>query len=362
MRSVRGADGKIGVDADPVGPVCDGMRSLTSLSSLAFACALCACGDDASQTSDTPLADTVAVDASDTDAMGDTSAPDTTAPDVDEVADAGDVSEGDATADGSDIATDTAATARALTAEGEALFFRAMAGELTLRKTAIDKLAAGLALDPEQARGQLVYGMALLSAVAEDGDLFSALKAGPALEKAMQLAPEDLRIPGWLGTIKVGTARALNQPEALDDAIAFMIAATDAYPEFNSVSLAIALSHLPLDTIYPQMAIDRLVGTADCAANLDVCKNTAKVPHNNEGALMLFGDVYARIGDAENARHFYTLALTSPDAATWKYAPQAQAVLDDLDHRIDLYLDADPANDPLFFAEGRVACVGCHAP
>lgn len=337
---------------------------------LAFALALGACGDS-DTTPDTPLADTSPVDtANANEVLDDASAGDAHDVGADDAADtsagdAGDVGAGDASDVGAETDADTsdpAATARALTAEGEALFFRAMAGELTLRKTAIDKLAAGLALDPEQARGQLVYGMALLSAVAEDGDLFSALKAGPALEKAMQLAPEDRRIPGWLGTIKVGTARALNQPEALDEAIAFVIAATDAYPEFNSVSLAIALSHLPLDTIYPQMAIDRLMATADCAANLDVCKNTAKVPHNNEGALMLFGDVYARIGDAENARHFYTLALTSPDAATWKYATHAQAVLDDLDHRIDLYLDADPSNDPLFFAEGRVACVACHAP
>lgn len=334
---------------------------------LALALALAACGDTTTDTTrDTPLADTAPVDTHTSD-DGDTDTSD--AGDA-HTSDAGDAHTSDTSQpddDGADERSDAdtsdpAATARALTAEGEALFFRAMAGELSVRKAAIDTLAAGLAIDPEQARGQLVYGMALLSAVAEDGDLFAALKAGPALEKAMQLAPDDLRIPGWLGTIKVGTARALNQPEALDDAIAFMIAATDAYPEFNSVSLAIALSHLPLDTIYPQMAIDRLVATADCATNLDVCKNTTKVPHNNEGALMLFGDVYARVGDADNARHFYTLALTSPDAATWKYAADAQAVLDDLDHRIDLYLDADPSNDPLFFAEGRVACVGCHAP
>ncbi len=247
-----------------------------------------------------------------------------------------------------------------LIADGEALFFRALAGETSLRTEAILKLSSGVTLDPNHARGQLMYGMALLSSVAEDGNLFAALSAQPALEKAMALAPEDLRIPGWLGTVKVGAARALNTGVA--EAVAFMIEAADAFPEFNNVSLAIGFGRFPLDTPYPQMAIDRLTATANCVGEFDVCRNTERVPHNNEGALMLFGDVYARVGEVATARYYYELALGSPDAATWDYAGDAQAVLDALDDRVALYLDADPSNDPQFFAEGRVACVACHAP
>lgn len=44
----------------------------------------------------------------------------------------------------------------------------------------------------------------------------------------MALAPDDLRIPGWLGTVKVGAARALNTGVA--EAVAFMIEAADAFP------------------------------------------------------------------------------------------------------------------------------------
>jgi len=269
---------------------------------------------------------------------------------------------GDATPLDTSGPTDTASSAASdpLITEGEALFMRALAGETSLRGAAILALSTGLLANPEHARGQLMYGMALLSSVAEDQNILGALQAQPALEKAMALAPGDLRIPGWLGTVKVGAARVMNS--GVDEAVAFMLDAADAYPEFNNVSLAIAFGRFGLDTPYPQMAIDRLVATADCAGDLDVCRNTERVPHNNEGALMLFGDVFARIGDHAKARYYYELALASPDAATWDYAGDAQAVLDDLDDRIDLYLDADPANDPVFFAEGRVACVACHAP
>jgi tetratricopeptide (TPR) repeat protein len=254
-------------------------------------------------------------------------------------------------------------TAEAVLAEGEALFFRALAGETELRQSAIATLKAGLALDPDHGRGQLLYGMANLSAVAEDGDLLAAINGLPALERAIALIPDDPRIPGWLGTVRVGMARAMNNPTILQTAIDDMIAAADAFPEFNNASLAIAFSKLPLDTPYPQMAIDRLLAIAECAADESVCQNTTKVPHNNEGALMLFGDVYARVGDKTSALYYYDLALTSPDAATWTYATVArEEFIDAIDERIARFLDDDPDNDPQFFSEGRYACVGCHAP
>jgi len=344
------------------------------------AIALTACDDGtpAERTPDAELSDVASEieEAADSDQIDDTTLPDVTAPDPSvpdtAVADStvaeatADTLADTTTPDGND-ATDASPEAETsnplgdlLLLDGEALFFRAMAGETNLRTEAILKLSTGVSLSPDNARGQLMYGMALLSSVAEDGNVFAALLAQPALEKAMALAPTDLRIPGWLGTVKVGAARALNSGVA--EAAAFMIDAADLFPEFNNVSLAIGFGRLPRDTPYPQMAIDRLLATADCGGELDVCRNTARVPHNNEGALMLFGDVFARVGDHAKARYYYGLALASPDAATWDYADEAQAVLDDLDNRIDLYLDADAANDPVFFAEGKVACVACHAP
>ena len=332
--------------------------------------ALVGCDDGTpAETRDAEVVDVSGADqieeASSPDATPDTSAPDTAIADTDVADTSADTTADTATPETTvDTTAETETTANPLAdqllVDGEALFFRAMAGETNLRTEAILKLSTGVSMSPDSARGQLMYGMALLSSVAEDGNVFAALSAQPALEKAMALAPEDLRIPGWLGTVKVGAARALNSGVA--EAVAFMIQAADLFPEFNNVSLAIGFGRLPLDTPYPQMAVDRLMATADCGGELDVCRNTTRVPHNNEGALMLFGDVHARIGDHAQARYYYELALASPDAATWDYADEAQAVLDDLDNRVDLYLDADPANDPVFFAEGKVACVACHAP
>jgi len=254
------------------------------------------------------------------------------------------------------------AAGRALLDEAEALMWRALGGDTSVRAEAIATFEEGLAVLPDDPRGSLLYGMTLLSAAAEDNDIAAALAAGPALEHAIAVNPDDRRIPGWLGTIKVGVARFTGDEATLQGAIDFMIAAADAYPEFNNVSLAIALSHLPLDTPYPTMAKERLLAIVDCAQTVDVCRNNPRAPHNTEGSLMLFGDVHARLGETANARAYYEAALASPGAATWDYAGDAQAIVDDLDGRVARYLDADASNDPLFFAEGRTSCVGCHAP
>lgn len=251
--------------------------------------------------------------------------------------------------------------AERLLTEGEALFYRALGGETELRDEAILTLEEGLALDPDDPRGSLMYGMALLSALAEDFDLRYANAVIPALEHAYEVNPDDARIPGWIGTVRVNTARVLGSEEQLAEAIDYMVDAADLWPDFNNFSLAIAFAPLPLDTPYPEMALERLDAIADCGARTDVCRNDV-IPHNIEGSLMTYGDIHARLGHTEEARGFYTEALAQPSAATWRYRDHAQAILDSLDERIERFTNADPADDPLFFSAGETSCVGCHAP
>ncbi len=251
--------------------------------------------------------------------------------------------------------------AERLLTEGEALFYRALGGEKELRDEAILTLEQGLALQPDDPRGSLMYGMALLSSLAEDFDLTHANAIIPALEHAYEVNPDDARIPGWIGTVRVNTARLLGTDEELQDAIDYMIEAADLWPDFNNFSLAISFAPLPLDTPYPQMALDRLDSIADCGARTDVCRNDV-IPHNIEGSLMTYGDIHARMGNAEQARSYYQQALDYPGAATWQYRDHAQAILDSLDERIERFTNDNAADDPLFFSAGETSCVGCHAP
>lgn len=233
-------------------------------------------------------------------------------------------------------------------------------GDTSGRKDAIAKLEAATVSHPDNGRAHLFLGMCSLAALAEDNDLSALPKIEPALEKAITLSPEDKRIPGWLATVRVQTARILGDEAKTKQAIDEMIAAADLYPEFNNVSLAIAFTGFPLDTPYPAMAVQRLEAIVNCGETDEKCRDNPAAPHNVPGSAMLFGDVYARVGDKTSASSYYTAALSAPSSSNWLLRADAQAALDGLDARAAAWTDADPANDPAFFLSGKRTCTACH--
>lgn len=246
-----------------------------------------------------------------------------------------------------------------LVAEGIALCYQALHGDVTVRQQALDTLKQATLEHPDHARAFLFFGMCSLSALVEDGTFAAFADVEPSLARAYELAPDDHRIAGWIGTVKVATARITGA--GLDEAIAAMIAAADLYPEFNNVSLAIAFSpSFGLDTPYPRMAIDRLEAIGDCGLIDARCRNNPAAPHNLSGSLMLFGDVYARVGERDRALGYYSQALVADGADSWPYRAEAQAAVDELDERLARFTDGDPMNDPTFFATGPASCRGCH--
>jgi hypothetical protein len=91
----------------------------------------------------------------------------------------------------------------------------------------------------------------------------------------------------------------------------------------------------------------------------EICGNMGFAPHNLQGSLVLFGDLYAKAGDVSRASMWYSLANAIPDTPTWKFAP----ILADraaVSERVALYADADPANDPPIIGAAAEACAVCH--
>lgn len=245
-------------------------------------------------------------------------------------------------------------------AEAIAACYETLHGDVSGRDAALAALQQATEQYPDNGRAHLFLGMCSLAALAEDGDLGALGSIEPALERAVELMPDDLRIPGWLATVRVQTARLLGTEAEVQAAVDEMIAAADLYPAFNNVSLAIAFAGFPLETGYPQMAVDRLVAIQDCGEVDEKCRDNEAAPHNVPGSAMLFGDVHARVGDAEQAAIYYGLALEADSAATWPFAADAQSMLDGLDARVAAWTDLDDTNDPEFFVSGLRTCTGCH--
>src|SRR5262249_51173789 len=92
----------------------------------------------------------------------------------------------------------------------------------------------------------------------------------------------------------------------------------------------------------------------------EICANAGFAPHNVQGALTLFGDIYVKHGDLAAARTWYTIASAFPGADTWPFKAISADRLANIAMRIDSYRDADPSNDPPLIGAGREACVVCH--
>jgi hypothetical protein len=92
----------------------------------------------------------------------------------------------------------------------------------------------------------------------------------------------------------------------------------------------------------------------------EICANAGFAPRNVQGALTLFGDLYAKAGDVAKAKMWYDLVALFPDTATWNFRAALQERKADPAARIALYADADSSNDPPIIGAGPEACAVCH--
>jgi hypothetical protein len=101
----------------------------------------------------------------------------------------------------------------------------------------------------------------------------------------------------------------------------------------------------------------------------EICANEGMAPHNVEGALVLFGDLYAKglVQDDPSpfrgADNLYRLANAFALASDWN--PRFQTLAADrqatVAQRVALYANDDPADDPPLIGNSQgEACATCH--
>lgn len=92
----------------------------------------------------------------------------------------------------------------------------------------------------------------------------------------------------------------------------------------------------------------------------ELCANAGLAPHNIQGALTLFGDLYAKAGNLQQAQSWYNLVSAFPDTATWGFKSVIEDRVANAAARVALYADQDPGNDPPLIGAGAEACAVCH--
>lgn len=177
----------------------------------------------------------------------------------------------------------------------------------------------------------------------------------------------DSRVLGFAASARYMQAFVDGDAAAQTEALAALDHAVQANPFFNVFNYITVLQALPPSDPIFQQAFDAVVAylnepeTFACLSTQpDLCANTGFAPHNMQGSLTLFGDLYAKAGNLSQAEFWYSLAALFPETATWEFLPALEDRIANAAARVALYADEDPSNDPPIIGAGAEACLSCH--
>lgn len=261
---------------------------------------------------------------------------------------------------------------------GEEAFYDTLLGRRDRGAEAIELLSEAVTLNPGDGLSYFRLGMMHMFRFAQSvADYRNATpferreirQAQAALDRAVDLVPDDRRIPGFraAATYMRGVVEANHQLQQLG--LAQLRAAIALYPEFNSFNFigTVALVVPADDPLYAEAMSyvgDPLNAACSPFTQPRICGNAGHAPHNIEGALVLFGDLFAKAGDSRRAEGFYRLALTDFSALgngkPWRFRSIAEERLRTVNQRVALYRDGNPDNDPPLVGYRQEACAVCH--
>ncbi|MBI3784454.1 MAG: hypothetical protein HY270_13745 [Deltaproteobacteria bacterium] len=270
----------------------------------------------------------------------------------------------------------TGFSAEELAARGEEAFFDTLGGVAERTAEAISDLSAAVAKNPSDGHSQFHLGMIHLFRFAQSvSDYQSASTiekddvslAQKALEAAVPLLPDDRRVPGFRAAATYMLGVVTHDQAGIDQGLQQLRDAYALFPEFNSFDFiatvgAVVSAKDPLYQEVLQILGDPLMASCTPFNEPKLCGNFGKAPHNVEGALILFGDLFAKGGNLVKAKGYYNLAKTPFASAggPWRFQSLVQQRLDTVKQRIALYQDDDPSNDPPLVGYHEEACAVCH--
>lgn len=249
------------------------------------------------------------------------------------------------------------------------------------------ELTAAYYENPAQPKIALSLGLAHLWRLAERERLprpdpritEHAVLAEKFLTEAARLAPDDGRIPGFLGSAQLAVARIHADERHKRRGYFTLRDALTRYPEFNYFAAGYALSRLPrsepryqeaLGYMWKTFEICRgvkkedvdagaLLATSHAGPAHGVCTNMPQAPHGLEGFVLNMGDMLVKNGEIERAQKIYAFARTSSGYAQWKHKAVLERHAATAVARAAAF--AGPAaGQPAMMIESRLSCVGCH--
>lgn len=197
-------------------------------------------------------------------------------------------------------------------------------------------------------------------------------------EQAHRLAPEDHRILGWLGSVRLPLG-AVRQDDALrEEGDRLLREAVRRHPQFNHFTAAFVRASLPASDPKFNEALEGMwrnieacSGSAPGAVeggNVNVyelaqrahavCANTEEAPHNFEGFILTLGDMLMKAGKEEQAIGVYERAKLAPTYTAWPYRELLEKRMHDAPETARRVRNGEPA--PMV-PGSAYSCMACHA-
>ena len=263
-------------------------------------------------------------------------------------------------------------------ADGEAAFWDTLWGDAPRSAEALALLEEAVALDVNDGRSQFLLGMLhlyLYGRNVTDPSAISELAKGharagrEALDAAAALLWDgekgDSRVPGFAAAAAYQDSFAHGDAAGVARALERLDAVIEINPVFNAFDYFVVPATVagddPLYARAVELVDEALSTQVACVVDQpELCGNAGVAPQNTAGALILFGDIYAKAGLGQDAVTWYTLGRNLGAQSGWAFQAIAEDRVQNLDARLALYENADPSDDPPLIGAGAEACVFCH--
>jgi hypothetical protein len=200
--------------------------------------------------------------------------------------------------------------------------------------------------------------------------------------QARALRPDDRRIDGWLGGVRLALGAIHDDERTRRRGYFDLQDGVRHFPEFNHFSKGYAMSSLGRgDARFSEVVEDMWAsidacGTAPIRRDVPdyarvrpapvatgprrVCDNGPIAPHNFEGFFLHDGDVLVKAGRPAAAKVMYANARLSTDYGRWPYREALEERIRTADARAAAFGGPDPRAWPEMMVGSRLACTGCH--
>jgi len=189
-------------------------------------------------------------------------------------------------------------------------------------------------------------------------------------QKAMPLLWDgqqgDSRVPGFVAAGEYVLGVVEGDAALRAKGLAGLAAAVQVNAFFNVFDYITVIQVAQAGTPEFQQAFDAVSeylsdpGTLACVnSQPSLCGNVGFAAHNLSGSLLVFGDVYAKGGNLQQAAQWYGLANNLSDAS-YPFKALAESRVATAAARVAAYQDQDPSNDPQVVGLGAENCSICH--